>query len=239
MSNFNLCFFRLSFQWTVLFEKLPLWTRIQRDVWTDGRAVVSLCDSSEIGFGFTVRNEKTWRGLVGRFGKSAGFATDGGLTAQTPAGIAIKLRKHCERHEQKPDNRLFMNHVSVNIPDLETERNWYEQVLGERVIMARDSVWEPVAGRYVKDAHLFRSPDFYITLRENDTLPNVDHVGWMALETATIDETAEIIKILGWDIVYGPTEIDGSYLFHFQTPDGKIHDFFCPLPTLPKAGEIN
>lgn len=233
----SLDWFQLDPAWSRLLEALPTWRRAGSGSWTDGWTVVELSSVSggRPRFGFSARGPGASLPptILPRGGERRAREAD----VMTPASIPVRFRApECDPCDATGPFTLRMNHVSVNVGDVARERRWYEQVLGPSTVLARDAAWEPVSRRFVRDAHLFRSPWYYLTIRESQGPPGVDHVGWMADEPGAIDRLAEVVAGLGWKVVYGPAEVDGSYLVHFEGPDGNVHDFFCPLAELKEQG---
>jgi hypothetical protein len=98
-------------------------------------------------------------------------------------------------------------------------------------------VWEPVSGGFVADAHFVHVDGYYIVLRGRTGRPHLDHIGWMAASRTDVDMAHDIVRSIGWKTVIGPFEIDGSYLFHFRGPDGRVHDFFWPSEPLTRMAQ--
>ncbi len=234
--------FQLDYSWSCLFERLPNWFPTGRNVWTDGWTTVNLATlrHGQPLIGFTSNKAGTLSALAAG-PIDSDLPLEGRITdVMSPAGIPVRF-KTIERAKIMSLEKftLRMNHVSVNVKNLDQERLWYERMLGPSVVLARDKAWEPVSGSFVHDAHLFSPPWFYVTIRESNQAPNVDHVGWMANDVETVCRLGDIVNDLRWKIVYGPAEIDGSFLIHFEGPDGNVHDFFCPLEDLQKRVRPN
>jgi hypothetical protein len=245
MTNFGLSYFRLQGNWNPLFELLPTWRlHHDSDVWSDGVSVVEVSKNSrtKLTFGFVVDDDPGWTKLISRLRKlnvsAPNVSVPNEIRVMTPSGIEVKLRKQLSSQSRQRSNPpILMNHVAINVTEIAAERQWYEALFGNCTVLARKSAWEPVSNSHVRDVHLFRSPEFYITLRETGNVSDVDHVGWMTKDSATVDQMAAIVRQLGWPIVFGPAEIDGSYLFHFTGPDRRVHDFFFPTTPLVQASQ--
>ena len=205
--------FRLSGNWQPLLRRLDGWVETTPFDWTDGESEISFSAGPEIGF-------------IGTRGEDEG-------TRVSPSGMRIGMGVHrCESVALTLP--YIMNHISLNVPNIEQEVEWYESLLGPSTVIARSSSWDPFQGRDLPDAHLFIRPNFYITIRGNFEQPAVDHVGWMACSPHYVDLAAKILTEIGWYILVGPKVIDSSYLVHFRGPDGRIHDFFYPEESLDR-----
>lgn len=243
MNKLALCKFRLSGNWAPLFRRLPMWRQLDGDVWTDGLSEVHLCecDSSRPDFGFVLFGQACWAEFVARLDELDRSGTrrespQNKIHVATPSDVTVGFERAKDVTPGAGDDHvLFMNHIALNVTRLDAERAWYESLFGLSAVLSRAAAWEPVSRSYVRDAHLFHSPSFYITLRETSKVSNTDHVGWMTQNKSAVDEMAELVKELGWTIVFGPAVIDGSYLFHFAGPDQRVHDFFFPtdFPSQP------
>jgi hypothetical protein len=244
VNKLALCKFRLSGNWAPLLGRLPKWRQRNGDMWTDGLSEVHFCANDSSGaahFGFVVFGQAHWSELLGRLdeldrSEPKGQSQQNKVHVATPSGVTVGFERAKDALlSVGNDHVLFMNHIALNVTRLDAERAWYESLFRLSAVLARAAAWEPVSQSYVRDAHLFHSPSFYITLRETDKVSNIDHVGWMTRDKTTVDEMAELVKTLGWTIIFGPAAIDGSYLFHFVGPDDRVHDFFFPtdFPSKP------
>lgn len=208
----------VSGDWSPLLSALPGWRLTSPGVWTEGTSTVR-CEPG-LGEGFP-RFSLTGPSETGR------SARGDVRTVRTPAGIGIDLIEQSSI-DCESESPILMNHVAVHVPELDPERRWYEALLGRCTVLERERAWEPVTEAFHADAHLFRSPNFYITLRGGFERAFVDHIGWMVDTPDRVDFIAGILRRIEWPIVFGPDEIDGSYLVHFRAPDGRVHDFFYP-----------
>jgi hypothetical protein len=213
LSKPRLSFVRSRGDWSPLLSLIG-WREIAIGTWTDEASALS--DSLNANFAFSNCAETH--------------------SARTPAGLRVDFdRRGCVPLESR---EFVMNHVSINVRNVDSERGWFEGCLGsDAVILARASAFDPIKQDYQADAHLFNRPNFYITIRGTSDNPSVDHCGWMTASSAGVDRAATILHKLKWPIVLGPTTLDGSYLVHFEGPDGHIHDFFHPAPELDRLGQ--
>ncbi len=215
--------------WSPLLLRLSGWRLSGENTWTDGLSrFITKDDRSGLSCGFSV-GVRAWKHLM-TLRKKKHETTNGGphagsLVLTSPNGI----RFGCELQEEVQDQIIspyIMNHCALDVPELRAERAWFEELVRAAAVMARTSAWEPIVGAYLADCHVARLPDFYIAIRERPGTARINHIGWMAQESARVDEAAVIVAELGWPILFGPAQIDGSYLFHFRGPDGGVHDFF-------------
>lgn len=225
--------FQLDPSWSCIFQKLPWWRCGGENIWSDGWSVVELSPlrGSQPEFGFTISETAHSVVISERLG-SPNLNNRQQLTClRTPSGIPVRFCAAAKSAHPQNNRSLWLNHISLNVDDVMREMDWFEEVMGPSVVLARDAAWEPVSGQLVRDAHLFRSPWFYVTIRESKQA-SVDHIGWMAMDQETVLRMADVVDSLDWKIVYGPAVVDSSFLFHFEGPDGRVHDFFYPIREL-------
>lgn len=218
MKRLGLRNFVVQGEWASLLRNLPGWHQVRDDAWSDGDARVRLT-LDQFGVGMRILG---------------GGGTEPDLTV--PSGLRVPV----EASREAPSStscRFVMNHVAINTPRLALDSVEWGRRLGAAPIFSRTMVWEPVSQHFVNDTHFCRAEDFYIVLRERPGAPHVDHIGWMARARSDVDAAHGVVSALGWRIVIGPFEIDGSYLFHFQGPDGRVHDFFWPSDELRRLTE--
>lgn len=216
--------FTLSGDWRPLISRLHGWKEVENNLFTDGESSLTLIQEAgappALGFVF-----------AGEEGKRAP------VTLVSPSGLRLKIVERPPYMQSPAQSQMVMNHAAFQVPEVEAERRWFEEMLGSCTVLARDSVWDPVAKTWWPDAHLFRPPDFYLTIRGNFTATQVDHIGWMTSSMQSIDEVAALLHELNWPVLFGPEHIDGSYLVHFRGPDGRVHDFFYPTPAVMPHNE--
>ncbi|HEX7241239.1 MAG TPA: hypothetical protein VF263_13275 [Longimicrobiaceae bacterium] len=170
--------------------------------------------------------------------RDGGSSGVGATKLRSPAGIRIGLTGGTPHAVDTDVSSFLMNHVAIHVPDVGRERVWFETILGSCTVLERERAWEPVTRSYWPDVHLFRFPDFYITLRGGFPRAFVDHVGWMVDAPDRVEAVAEVLRRIGWPVLFGPEEVDGSYLVHFHGPDGRVHDFFYPTSSvLPRQAD--
>jgi hypothetical protein len=219
--------FTLSGDWRPLISRLDGWNEISDNLFSDGESSLTLRQRTEdppaLGFVF------------------GGYNIDNApVSLVSPSGILLNVTERPAFMRSPTQNRMVMNHAAFQVPTVEDDRVWFEEVLGHCTVLARESVWDPIARTWWPDAHLFRPSDFYLTIRGNFTSSQVDHIGWMAYSMESIDDTAALLHKLGWPVLFGPEHIDGSYLVHFRGPDERVHDFFYPTPAvMPHDREID
>jgi hypothetical protein len=231
MKTLSLCRFRLTGAWSPLLSNLPHWRQSENEIWTDDVSTIELSKTltQQAAFGFKTDDKQQWIRI-------AGMANSQKIELTSPSGVLVSfefLQKFSPFLTAMPT--LIMNHVAINVTCLNAEQQWYETLLGPSTVLSRNHVWEPVSRRYIHDAHLFRSPHFYIALREAKKVSKLDHVGWMCNSKQRVNEIYHIVKKISWPVIFGPEELDQSYLFHFEGPDGRIHDFFFPTDALPSV----
>ena len=224
MKDIQLRQFTLSGDWRPLISRLEGWSEVSHNLFSDGESSLALNqrpgDPPALGFVF------------------GGHAADHApVSLVSPSGILLNITERPAFMRSPAQNRMVMNHAAFQVPKVEDDRIWFEEVLGHCTVLARESVWDPVARTCWPDAHLFRPPDFYLTIRGNFTSTQVDHVGWMTYSMESIDDIAALLHELGWPVLFGPKHIDGSYLVHFRGPDERVHDFFYPTPAVMPQGE--
>lgn len=220
----------VSGDWSPLLSQLPGWTRASDGTWTDGDGFLRCVTHPAMARMPTV----AFRYLAppARSGQRAHGASE---ELMSPSGLIIGIdvsgRQACA------PSTYTLNHAAFRVPEVAAERKWFETVLGSCTVLERDSTWDPVAQTYWPDAHLFRPPDFYVTLRGGFESAAIDHVGWMTDTAAAVDAVARTLRRIGWPILFGPASIDESYLVHFCGPDGAVHDFFYPQPSIVSRAE--
>lgn len=238
MSHCQLRYFKLGGPWGPLFRSLPGWEQLQPAIWSDGVSLVILnsAKSAKIEAGLYVPALPRAKNAIDGFRFLFGSPSSGierALLPSEPTRLKETTKYWLGLQRRVSSKRAFvMNHVAINLPDLDLAAGRVAAVLPNSLILKRTKAWEPVSQDFVSDAHFYRGRDFYITLREKGRVPEVDHVGWWCRRPQDVDSIVALLKKLKWPILWGPQEIDGSYLVHFQGPDGRIHDFFCPSKTL-------
>lgn len=166
-----------------------------------------------------------------RFAISDASVPNGDLVRQEgPRGLTVdRIAEDAE-----VSGRYRLNHVAYDVADLEESVEWFSKILGGQVILQRGRTWDPVYEEYWADCHIFQEPGLYLTLRERGQV-RLDHWGWMTDERTSVDDACKMVRQLGWLVVFGPEDIDGSYLFHFRGPQGRVHDVFSPSPDLRRG----
>jgi hypothetical protein len=220
--------FGLGGDWRPLLSRLEGWRSVAASIYSDGESFVSLSASSEVkpSVGFVLAEQPPEA------------ATEHLLMAERLRGrvgipgLELQPNSSLRRKSSELQPRFLMNHAAFQVPDVNSARASLEEFLGDCTILARASTWDPVARTSWPDAHLFRPPDFYITLKGGFVSSRVDHVGWMTDSVAAVDHAAALLGRLHWPILFGPTTLDGSYLVHFRGPDSLIHDFFFPTDSI-------
>jgi hypothetical protein len=175
--------------WSPLLSRLGGWHETGEGTWTDGVSWLSASLPADFAF--------THRARSGAGVSPAGF------------GVSFKRGKALPSH----GSQFVLNHISVNVPDVDGERAWLERHLGSNIaVIARESAFNPITKDWQPDAHLFRRPYFYITIRGTSDTPRIDHYGWMCAAKGGVERAASILRELKWPVVLGPEVIDGSYL---------------------------
>ncbi len=199
--------------WSPLLSQLGRWHQAGNDSWTDGVSRLS----SSLPTDFTFSGVATPHFAVSPSRFKIGFEP----------GVSAPV-----------DHEFVLNHVAVNVCDVDLERDWMERLLGaDAVVLARARAFNPLTQDWQPDAHLFHRPNYYVTIRGTGGATSVDHCGWMTKTRAGVDRAATILHRLKWSILLGPTTIDASYLIHFEGPDGRVHDFFHPGAELDRLSE--
>ena len=225
----KLAWFQLPSEWIALLRRLPGWREDNDGSWTDGctRVIVEPPHWPSIGIGFYRDSSAGDDAGCGQVEYDA-----------TPSGIPVRFTSQLDSTPLPTASQFLLNHVAVNVSNVNVDGHWFQERLGQSAILAREGAWNPVTRDFRPDLHLFRHPSFYITLRGGFAEGHIDHIGWMTSERGLVNEAAGLIRDLGWQTIVGPLEIDGSFLVHFRGPDHRVHDFFCPNPSITSGDPI-
>jgi hypothetical protein len=214
----KLRYFRLSPAWHPLLTALGVWKEMSAGLWSDGDSLVRIAAADEE--------------------PSIGFTSDlpsGDCPRlRTPSGLLIA--RDCsapsfQRSASGGAQPYVLNHVSIRTPLIEEDHRWFRDLLGANTVLSKSENLSPLDGTVAPEVHLCSGDSYYITLRGSQEL-RIDHVGWMARRRSLVDEAHALLTGLGWTTVWGPGDLDGSYLVHFRGPDGGVHDIFYPTEEL-------
>jgi hypothetical protein len=217
----KLRFFCLTEDWIPLFRALGGWRQASADVWSDGESAVRIGDPG-LGAAIGFSNPRQ--------------AGKGGNIVCTPSGLGIETRRSLGAGSGNEGSSLpyVLNHASIRTPLIDEDHSWFRALLGATTVLSKIENRNPVDGSVAPEAHLCADDSYYVTLRGSSQL-RIDHIGWMARRRSLVDDAHLLIAGLGWKTVWGPSDLDGSYLVHFRGPDGRIHDIFYPTEEL-RAG---
>jgi len=138
----------------------------------------------------------------------------------SPSGLKVPVYTKKILSERK----YILNHVAVNVSDLEAEQKWWQALLNAEPALSVKQGWDPIINGPLDAIHFYKSPFFYITLRGQEPV-GLHHIGFEARDKGAVLDAKEILKKIDWEI-YWEGAIDESYVLHFKGPDGRIHDFF-------------
>jgi len=137
-----------------------------------------------------------------------------------------------------------LRHLALRVTDLARSRQFYEQVLGMRV------VWEPDAENVyfssgVDNLALHQIPKGELAAYQPPKAQLLDHMGVILDSPETVDrmyrEVAPMIESLGGQIAKEPKQHrDGSYSFYMTDPDGNaIQALYEPTISKLRIGLSN
>lgn len=220
--------FSLRGDWSPLLSRLDGWKPVGASGFSDGESLVTLSMAldNEPKIGFLLSRDANDE-ILNHSNADENFST-----RVSASGLVFRIGQRASRLSLRQRPRFLMNHAAFQVASVDSERAWLEGLLGRCTVLARASTWDPVAKKCWPDAHLFRPPDFYLTLRGGFARTQVDHVGWMTYSPEAVNQAATVLRDIQWPILLGPAIIDGSYLVHFRGPDARVHDFFFPTEAI-------
>ena len=162
--------FTLSGDWRPLISRLDGWNEVRDNLFSDGESSLTLSertgDPPALGFVFG--------------GHSADRAPD---SLVSPSGILVNITERPAFMRSPAQSRMVMNHAAFQVPTVEADRIWLEEVLGHCTVLARESVWDPVARTcwrraLVADSRLHHSRQLHViasgSYRMDDLFHGVD-----------------------------------------------------------------
>lgn len=200
----------LSGDWAGLLEQLPGWAR-----W-DG----------------------VWQGSGG--GLRAGGSDAADQVRVGAEGGAFQIGAHGIRATAQPGGDApqpvdlsipSLIHVAINSP-FDAGSEAFEQAFRRStgVFLPRQARFDPAEGKDIEAMHCTIPGQFYLTQRYLPVAQTrLDHIGFECADRALVDQCQRAVQAADLEIVVPPGELDGSYLFHFRGPDGRVHDFYTVL----------
>jgi hypothetical protein len=189
--------------WGSLFDQLPGWTKDKNGLWK--------------GTGATCRDNQA-NHLMQMNGK---------MSLQTLLPKQIQLSDEVPSSPVAQLSGVQLNHFAVTVPDLDgVEAQAWSRLLDNTQVLRTNKKWDPILEGPLSATHLYVAGSYYVTLREDPAQPMcLHHIGWECKDTEALQAAKRALREAGIT-TYWEGEIDGSYVIHFEGPDGKIHDFF-------------
>ncbi|GAB5456339.1 MAG: hypothetical protein Hens2KO_25680 [Henriciella sp.] len=122
-------------------------------------------------------------------------------------------------------------HVAINSP-LQAGSEDFERAFRRStgVLLPRAARYDPAEATEIEAMHCTIPGQFYLTQRYFPIeQTGLDHIGFECLDPAHVEQCQRAVQAADLEIVVPPGELDGSYLFHFRGPDGRVHDFYTVL----------
>jgi hypothetical protein len=204
--------------WRPFFATLPGWREVERGLWAGQGALAPVDpEKSETTARLEIRD------LVAGDAHIRLSRTE---VARIPGG-APRLAAASEIS----NTSAVLNHVAIDVPEAdEVVASWLHGS-GVSCFLPKAGRFDPSAGKTVVAEHLVGSGNDYVTIRY---LPDIaasrlSHVGFQFASADAFMAHQRILQAVGWPILVGPEEIDGSLVTHFAGPDGMVHDLFHVL----------
>lgn len=219
---------QLPGNWSDLFEGLPGWERSGVDRWVGAGAV-----------------------FQGDVQPADAYSVIRLTSAERRVELVIGAQSSRLREIEAPPSPTIFNattpslcHVAIDVGQSDLSISTLLTECGVPVLIPRERRFDPAVGADVDAEHFYVRNRLYLTQRFSaDVLagPRLAHVGMEFAARDDIDQVHTLLQRIGWPIVVAPVVVDGSYLVHFEGPDGRVHDAYSVVdpPSASSASRAN